>query len=85
MFPGAEVELVVGDGDDDLAAHDLSFEVCVGVVFSGAVVEVAALVGVGVGVEGCELLEPAVVVLDEALLIVIDVDGCGDVHGVDEA
>jgi hypothetical protein len=40
LLPGAEVELALGDGDDDLAAHDLAFEVGVGVVLAGAVVGV---------------------------------------------
>src|SRR5262245_56439415 len=38
LLPGAEVELAVGDGDDDLAAHDLPLHVGVGVVLAGAVV-----------------------------------------------
>jgi hypothetical protein len=36
LLPGAEVEFAGGDGDDDFAAHDLPFEVGVGVVFAGA-------------------------------------------------
>ena len=80
LFPWAEVELAVGDGDDDFAAHDLALEVSVGVVFAGAVVLV--LTGGGMG---RELFEPCVVVFDEAGLGVVDVDAGCDVHGVDEA
>src|ERR1051326_8259889 len=42
LFPGAEVETAVGDGDDDLATHHLSLNVSVGVVFAGAVVVILA-------------------------------------------
>ena len=41
LFPGAEVELAFGDGDDHFAAHDLALVVSVGVVFASAVVVVA--------------------------------------------
>ena len=54
LFPGAEVEFSVGDGDDDFSAHDLAFVMSVGVVFTGAVVVVA----LRRSVEGGEVLEP---------------------------
>ena len=82
VFPWAEVELAVGDGDDDFSAHDLSFVVGVGVVFSGAVVEVAPLVRVAAGVEGDQFFEPAFVVGVQAGFVVVDEDAGGDVHGV---
>jgi hypothetical protein len=47
LLPGAEVEFAGGDGGDDLAAHDLSLEMGVGIVFAGAVVAVA----IGRGIE----------------------------------
>ena len=37
LLPGAEVELAFRDGDDNFAAHDLPFEMCVGVVFESVV------------------------------------------------
>ena len=40
LLPRAEVELAVGDGDHDFAAHDLPLQVGVGVVLAGAVVAV---------------------------------------------
>ena len=40
LLPRAEVELALGDGHDDLAAHDLPLQVGVGVVLAGAVVVV---------------------------------------------
>ena len=51
VFPRAEVQLAVGDRYDDLAAHDLSFVVSVGVVFSGSIVQVSTLLRVCAGVE----------------------------------
>ena len=80
MFPRAEVEFAVGDGDDDFAAHDLAFEVGVGVVFAGAVVVV-----LGGGRVGSEFFEPHFVVVMEAGFVVVDEDAGGDVHGVAEA
>ena len=41
LLPRTEVELALGDRDDDFAAHDLALHVRVGVVFAGAVVRVA--------------------------------------------
>lgn len=40
LFPGTEIEFAFGDGDNDFAAHDLAFEMRVGVVFAGPVVSV---------------------------------------------
>ena len=58
--------------------EEKGFEVSVGVVFAGLVVLV-------IGALGGELFEPLADVFDEAALVVIDVDGGGDVHGRDEA
>ena len=69
LFPRAEVELALGDGHDDLAAHDLAFHVGVGVVLAGAVMAVLA----GRRVRG-EFFKPLVVVGEQALFIVVDVD-----------
>ena len=41
LLPGTEIELAVGDGDDDLPAHHLPLDVRVGVVLAGVVVMVA--------------------------------------------
>jgi hypothetical protein len=72
LFPRAEVELAFGDGDDDLAAHDLPFHVGVGIVFAGAVVLV-----LGGGRVGGELFEPDIVVVQQAVFGVIDIDAGG--------
>jgi hypothetical protein len=38
LFPPAEVEPALPDGNDHLAAHHLPFPVCVGIVLAGRVV-----------------------------------------------
>jgi hypothetical protein len=78
LFPGAEVELAVGDGHDDLPAHHLPLHVGVGVVLAGAVVGVA----LGRSVEGSELLQPLLVVLVQSRFVVVDEHAGRDVHRV---
>src|SRR5262249_34886768 len=78
LLPRPAVEPALGDGHDDLASHDLPLQVGVGVVLARAVVEV----DVGGGVEGCQPLEPALVVLVQAGLVVVDEDRGRDVHGI---
>ena len=80
LFPGAEIEFAFGDGDDDFAAHDLAFEMGVGIVFAGAVVMVLR----GWLVRR-EFFQPDFVVVMEAGLVVVYENRCGDVHGVDQA
>jgi hypothetical protein len=58
--------------------HELALEVRVGVVLS-----VVVPVPIGRRMRG-EALQPVVEVLDEPRLVVVDVDGRGDVHGVHE-
>jgi hypothetical protein len=80
LLPRPEIEFAFGDGDDDFAAHDLAFEVRVGVVFPGAVVLILRD-----GFVGRQALQPDFIVVMEARLVVIDKNGGGDVHGVDQA
>ena len=40
LFPRSEIQFAFGDRDDHFAAHDLTFEVSVGVVFAGSVVTI---------------------------------------------
>jgi len=67
LLPRSKVQLPLGDGDDDLAAHDLPLYVGVGVVLTGAVVVVLGRGGVG-----GELLQPDLVVVMQAALVVVD-------------
>ena len=61
LLPRAEVEPALGDGDHDLAAHDLALQVGVGVVLAGPVVAVR-----GVRLVRRELLQPRVVIVVQA-------------------
>src|SRR3954454_19588025 len=81
LFPGSEVEAAVGDRHHHLAAHDLPLVVGVRVVLAGAVV----LIALRAGIEGGQLLQPALVVLVQAGLVVVDEDARRNVHGVDQA
>src|SRR5579864_977169 len=81
LLPRSEVESPAGDRHHHLAPHDLALVVSVGIVLAGAVVAVA----LGAGIEGRELLEPALVVLLQSRFVVVDEDAGGDVHGVDQA
>ncbi len=80
LLPGAEVELPIGDRDDDFPPHHLPLQVGVGVVLACAVVPVNRWVGIERG----EVLEPDVEIVVQARFIVIDKHRCGDVHGVAE-
>src|SRR5258705_1622644 len=81
LLPRAEVELAAGDRHDRLAPHDLALVVRVGVVLARPVVMVA----LRAGIERRQLLEPALVVLVEAGLVVVDEHTGRDVHRVHQA
>src|SRR5205823_444740 len=61
LLPRPEIQLAIRDRDNDLTAHDLALQMCVGVVFAGAVVLVLA----SRRVRG-ELFEPELVVVVQA-------------------
>ncbi len=81
LLPRAEVELAVGDGNHDLAAHDLALVMGIGVVFAGAVV----VVSFGRRIERREFLEPLLVIMQKTRLIIVDENAGGNVHRIDEA
>ena len=78
LFPRAEVEFAFGDGDDNFAAENLAFEMGVAVVFAGIVMAVFF------DIVGSYLFEEFIKILDQAALVVIDVDAGGDVHRIDQ-
>src|SRR5688500_10910726 len=80
LFPRPEIELALRDCNHDFPSHDLPFQMGVGVVFAGAVV----MVEVRIRVEGGELLQPFYEIVMKAALVVVDKDGGGNVHGVNE-
>ncbi len=76
-LPGAGVDLAPGNRHDDLVVQQQIFEVGVGVVFSRLVMPV-------VWFFWCHLLHPLHDVVKEAALLVVDDNGCGDMHGGDK-
>ena len=76
LLPGAEIEAALADRDHRLT-HHLALHVGVGVVLAGLVVLVAANRFVG-----GQLFQPALVILVQAALVVVDEDRGRDVHGV---
>ena len=80
LFPGTEVQLPFGDGDDYFTSHYLTFEMCVRIVLAGPIMVV--LIDRFVG---RQFLKPNFVVVMQAALVVVDEYGRGDVHRVAEA
>jgi len=79
LFPRPEVQFAFGDRDDDVAAHDLTLEVGVGIVFASAIVAIS-----GRRLVRREFFQPDLVIVMESRFIVINKHRGGDVHGVDE-
>jgi len=77
LLPRAEVELPTRDRNHYLPPHHLALEVRVPVVLPRPVVEVLRDRFVR-----CEPFQPTLVVIVEAALVVVDEDGCGDMHSV---
>jgi hypothetical protein len=77
LLPRTEVELAARDRHHHIAPHHLALKVCVPVVLPRPVVLVLRdrLVG-------CEPLQPTLIVIVEAALIIVDEDGSGDMHRV---
>ena len=79
LFPRPEVQFAFGDRDDDFAAHDLTLEVGVSIVFARAIVAIR-----GGRLVRREFFQPDLVIVMESGFIVINKHRGGDVHGVDE-
>src|SRR5262245_35860688 len=73
LLPWTEIQLAVGNGNDDFASHDLAFDVGIRIVFARIVVPV--LID---GLVRHQSLEEIVVVLEQPGLIVVDVDARTD-------
>lgn len=76
VFPRSQVELSIRDGDNDLTPHDLSFQMGIGVVLSTIVLVL------GMGLLRSELLQPDLIVVVQARLVVVDENRCCYVHRV---
>ena len=79
LLPGAEIQLAVGHGHHHFPAHDLALHVGVGIVLP----DIVAVLGHRR--VGRELLQPDIVVVVQARLVIVDEDAGGDVHGVSPA
>ena len=77
LLPRSEVQFPCGHCDDDLAFHNLPFQMRIAIILAAEVVTISA----GRLVRR-QLFEPVLVILMQAALIVIDEDGRGDVHSV---
>ncbi len=80
LLPSAEIQPAIRHRDHDVAAHHLALDVRVGVVFAGIVVTVLAH-----RLVRRQLLQPAVVILVQSRLIIVDKDGGRDVRGIYDA
>jgi len=78
-LPRAEVELAARDRHHHLAPHHLALEVGVPVVLPRPVVEILRD-----RIVRCEPLQPTFIVIVETALVIVDEDGCGDMHRVAE-
>jgi hypothetical protein len=79
LFPRAEIQFALGNCDDDFAAHDLTLEVGVSVVFAGAIMPIK-----GGRCMWRQCFQPQLVIVVKPRFIVIDKHRGSDVHGVDE-
>ncbi len=77
-LPGAEVQMAVGDGQSDFMVQQQGLQVRVGVVLPGLMMAV-------IGACGGEPFQPLFDVGNQATLMIVDIDGGGDVHGRDKA
>ena len=79
LFPRPEIQFAFGDRNDNFAAHDLTLQVCVGVVFAGPVVSI--------GVRRCvrrQFFQPQLIIVMKARFVVVDEHRSSDVHRVDQ-
>jgi hypothetical protein len=80
LFPRAEIEFGIRDGNHDFSTHDLAFQVSISIILASPIVVV-----LGRGRVRGQFFEPNIVVVQQALLGVIDEYRSRDVHGVDQA
>ena len=79
MFPRTEIQFPICDRDDNFAAHDLTLEMGVGVIFAGAIVLIAAG-----RIVRSEFFQPNLIIVMQARFVVVDEYRRRDVHGVDQ-
>src|ERR1700751_3363570 len=67
LFPRPEIQFASGDRNHNFAAHDLTLQVCVGVVFAGTVMSISVRRCVG-----REFFQPQLIVIMEPWFVVVD-------------
>lgn len=80
LLPGAKIELPFGHGHYHFPSHYRSFEVGIAIVLTGAIVPIQTQRFVG-----SQLFQPAIKILMQTALIVVDKNRGRDVHGIDQA
>jgi hypothetical protein len=80
LFPRAKIKASLRNGYHHFPAHDLAFQVGIGIVFTGAVMVVV----VRIGIEGGQLFEPDAEVMVQSTFIIVDEHAAGNVHAVDQ-
>jgi hypothetical protein len=79
LLPRTKVEFTRRDCDYNLPPHDLALHMGIGIVLAGSVVTVARD-----WLMRCQPFQPSFVVGVQSPLIIVDKNGCGNVHGIDE-
>src|SRR5918995_4174363 len=77
LFPWAKIQPAVRDGDDDFPPHHLPFDVSIAVVLASLIVLIH-------GIMRRDTLQKAIVICKQTLLVIVDVDARGNVHGIDQ-
>jgi len=75
LFPGTEIKFAFRNRDDHFAPHHLPLQMSIPIIFSRVVMPIASLVR-------SEPLEKFIIVLQQALLIVINIHTRRDMRGV---
>ena len=78
LLPGAEVELALCDGNDNLPPHDLPLQMPIGIILTGIMPVLRHRL------MRRKLLQPHLKIMMQPRLIVIDKNRRRDMHGIDE-
>src|SRR5215216_6867582 len=75
LLPCSEIEFPIRHGNDHLAAHDLAFHMCIGVIFARIVMTILSDWFVR-----CQFLQPFLVIIVQSAFVIVDKYGCRNVH-----
>jgi hypothetical protein len=80
LLPSAKIQLPLSDGNDRLATHDLPLDMGIGIVLTGVIVTVLFY-----RLVGRQFLKPNFKIMVQSMLIIVNENRRGDVHGIDKA